>query len=783
MRAARPSLLLSLCAVVVVAAGACPGPVGEGEGEGEGEAGEGEGEAGEGEGEAGEGEGEEGEGEPPPPPPDNDLCGAAKPLTSGVSESGTTLGATDQTPCADADFFEPTDENGGDVVYAFTLGSERGVEIVLEGEFDGVLSLFAEAEGCGEVEDLAPDGRQTCVDATFDGAVESIRIGAVAPGNYFIVVESFAEGGDFDITFTELEPFCEGDANDLAERADADGNEIVGDETPETAFLLSRAAGNQAFTGNADTANPEDPTNLHLCDGDVDYHLIGHMGGVMTLAATAGVVEVRVANVDVEGSIAANSLLYTEGDVVAGLPGVDVDVPAGFYLIKVTEDAVLTGAQNVAYDLAVSHACVGDAFDLPLTPLDLGFEEQQEPTALPLDEPLARSLCADDVDLFAIDVLFEGQLVLTYGGDVGRDVVIDVVSVDSAGVETPVVDVVRVDDEANNTLTFTLEAVPGLYRVTASAPGQISTGAYTFNVTLPGLDGVPANDTCAAATELVDGVAAGGRTVGATDDDRNSFCGFTFGEVPTHDVFFRFTLVGEADVEVEFEPLRDYGGSVTVYTLPSTGCPADLADLVPVGGVDEPACVQSFNPEPLRLPGLPAGDYLVLVDDSIDFFDEVSLEGLFKVTYRVFPDGFPPPAACLVENIDAVDISLGGTLEFAAADFFAGEIDGELCRQAGNEKVLSFVAPQNGTLVARTQQLEFDDGDFDTVLTLRETCDDPTDEQCDDDGPFDVDEFDSLLEAEVVAGVTYFLIVDGFSDGAPAADQRAVLELAFTAAP
>jgi hypothetical protein len=125
------------------------------------------------------------------------------------------------------------------------------------------------------------------------------------------------------------------------------------------------------------------------------------------------------------------------------------------------------------------------------------------------------------------------------------------------------------------------------------------------------------------------------------------------------------------------------------------------------------------------------------------------------------------------------------TLTLSGDAFLVGDIRGS-CGGNGNERVIEFVAPQTGTLVARTLQEDDFDVDVDTVLYLREECDADDDLTCSDDGNPDFDRdpeglYDSLVVAAVSEGTTYFLVVDSFSSFTPTPDERVRLELLLEA--
>ena len=182
------------------------------------------------------------------------------------------------------------------------------------------------------------------------------------------------------------------------------------------------------------------------------------------------------------------------------------------------------------------------------------------------------------------------------------------------------------------------------------------------------------------------------------------------------------------------------------------------------------AC-KSGNSFRLRVANLPAGDYLVAVDGSILNGLIVALtgadpvqQGSFTLTTQAFPAGFPAAAACeAAETITVPNIGAAPfTSTIAKAELSANELEGT-CGGAGDEKVLTFTAPETATLTIAT-------GDpaggttYDTVVYVRQgdcNSEAATDEVgCNDDGGANVGP--SSVDVNVVAGTTYFIVVAAF---------------------
>jgi hypothetical protein len=222
-------------------------------------------------------------------------------------------------------------------------------------------------------------------------------------------------------------------------------------------------------------------------------------------------------------------------------------------------------------------------------------------------------------------------------------------------------------------------------------------------------------------------------------------------------VFYRFTVAAPVDTRLTLEELAGFGGTMGLFQLPGGTCPAAADGLVPVaiaGGAD--ACTD-FSSTVINAAGLPAGEYLVVVENG--FFDAEG--GLFRVTMEQFADGFPPFASCaddvrLTATLPAA-VGQSTTIEFTAAEFQPDSVsDWGVCSARGGEIVYELTSTVAQTVVFET------DAAADTVLALVEgRCVAESVVGCDDDGA-DTG-LNSLLEADLEANVTYFLVVDLFS--------------------
>ena len=663
-------------------------------------------------------------------------------LVPGVSQNGTLAGAQSDHELCFGD---------ADVAYVFTIDVPSGVIITAGGDFADLALSLLDSVTCELGENPAED--RTCVDEQFffDDQPERIRIGELQPGTYYLVVDGSSFDGPFTVNLNVSEPFCVGDEGDEFARGDP---EVVGNETAASALTLADGFA----TGDVDTAAGFEQG---LCEGDVDYWLVGHLGGALSIATTADAAagfELIGVNVNVDETIATNALVYTEGDVLQNLPITTVDIPAGFYLVKATEQATLVGAERVNYSFAVTHACVGDRFDVPDLELDRFFELQQDPIVLP-SEPQDRSVCAADVDYVVIDALFDGEAKAIISGVDALNVEFAFFTVDELGATTPV-DTVRT--EVGATAEFTATVAAGRLEAHITGGGFIETRTYAIAIVPPGMGGVPENDTCATATTLVSGETVNGRTFGG-DDSAFTACSDGDATDAPADVFYRFTVLADVDTRVRLTSLEGFDGTFGVYRL-EAGCPASPTALVPVAVGGSDVCGDRFE-DVFEIPALAAGEYILMVEDPAFSFGVPG--GIFQVTMEQFADGFPPPAACQAENVRPLSLPAIGsstTVDFVAADFFPNELsDWGLCSGRGDEVVYEIVSPVRVQLTIETS------GTADMVLALLNgTCEEAAVTDCDDDSSEAGN--NSLLVATLEANEVNYLVVDHFSSFSDSAD-------------
>jgi hypothetical protein len=691
---------------------------------------------------------------PPDPPPsgDGETCAAAIDISVAREQGGgTTVGAEDDLSGS------CSGQQAPDVVYRVTITEPSGLIARAEGvEYD--VGLYLLADGC---EREVPGA---CSDAMMNQlAIEEVKVPLLDPGDYYLVVEGYGlpggpATGDFTLDVV-LYPggVCIGDFLDAN----------AGDATAATATFAGGRDIDTNDTNDPGTVGP-DPFPLTLCDGNVDMFSVGHLGGALSVATpiTRG-----------DGTVTTDILHATlDGDALAegaplGQAPFDGDAPRGYYLVKVTGSDL--GSIGTDYALIVAHECEPDDLD----DADASLDDERYQTTLvgafePLEDAVERSVCLTDKDTFVLDNVVAGDVVVDLDGAAALRAMVDVV--DRSGVEPVVTPYAGFDAavSAADLVVALADAPAGRYLLTVDGGDDPPAAAlaYSFQATFAGVADAPANDACAAAVALDGGVAIG-RTITGSDDvdlacngDDEAAAG-----LGTADVFYTLHLDAQTDLALSFDgSVTGFRGALGLFAYPGT-CPSSMSELVVVEQAMGPACLrgEAFD---LRLRGVAAGDYLVVVDGvfrpeqqtMMGPIAEVNTRGGFHLSSTLHPDGLPPLAACTAAEPLPLPAA-GATVELSFDNSALGNqiMAYGACSEGGYgaEKVFTFQPDADATLDITA------DG-YDTVVSVREgDCEFGTQIACNDDVNFNGGDYSSrVVGVDVRAGVTYYVLVDAWSD-------------------
>jgi hypothetical protein len=687
--------------------------------------------------------------------PQGETCENPFELTAGVQASGDSTGADDDFGSACANGNAPSQP---DLVYHFTLTEASGVEIDLNGidGFDGILMLFK--DGCTDADRVGE-----CVDK--DSQSEQIVIGLLDPGDYYVVVDGYDAGGAFTLDLSVTPGgMC------VDDEFEANGN--------DTADAAINAGSQDLDTADLDPTTPEpDTIRLGICEGDVDYFLIGHMGGSLDVetTATAGEVSGEV----LEAVIDPQTGAISEGNSLGATPYNVADAPRGAYLLRVAQGQSALPTTGAEYTFKHLHGCQGDADD--------SYDPAQDDATLETavyrfyqapDAPIDRSLCGTDVDAFVLQNVAAGDITVTLAGGAIFQVQVEQIVDDGNGGQTTQAYSNVTTTQQGSDLEVTLPAAPfGSYLLSLSlAAGgtPLQDVPYTFDVSFAGSANPPANDTCQSADavgSLASPVTLQGRTVGAADDLVGP-CGgedvaAQAGKPGAKDVFYALNLPADSALDVRFDgSVSDFYGQVYLLELPNAACPADLSTLTAVSGPDgSPACRAGYGAR-LRLPALQAGDYLLVVDgiyqEAFFIFPEMWTEGGFELTVSA-PATLPPLASCtsaqtltLPASGQSASVALDNTSATNDLDYYGQCSPGG----SGPEQVFTVTPASDATV---TFTAEGSDPGFDTILAVREAeCEFGTEVACNDDIDAQNGNYGSTVTVTLKANTTYYVIVDTY---------------------
>ena len=719
---------LSVLTLTLTTLTACPG---EGDGDGGGE---------------GEGEGEEEQ--------SAESCSTAGVITAGTPIQATTTGAADDV--ANSCTFTPG--AAGDKVYSFTVTEPSSATATLESDVDLNVAIYNAA-------DCLEDNEVVCAD---EGETRDVATAAVLdPGTYFVVVDGSADiSGDFTLTLEFGDPQCVGD-------------QFEGQDANNDTFASAINAGGAAL----DTAALEDGEGgtqalpLNLCPGDVDYFLITHLGGALAVSVTAIAgtpsADLRLATVDLAATLAGNGEIAVTGEGAPIALSATSNLAAGYYLLRVSESGA-TVLDPAEYSFAIAPSCEADGRDSPLAGLDdaalvLDPESNGVTDDIDADSAVESFICNGNADAFAFDPLTTGDLVLSFTG--AADLQLAVTSVvRGQAVESPVTTMTDTTTGGTRTLTVT-DIVPTNRYVVRVAQATATTTSTPYGLSVDFRYDPPANDLCADAEAITATptatVVSGSNVAGTSNMD-----GLCNGDIDAEadkkgvEVFYGLTLTGTTNLELKVAGTDDeFSGDVTLFAAPD-GCPTDLSTLRPIGVSGSQVTAAEIGAacgQRIRLQDVPAGDYLAVVEGAaggfVIIFDIPPSVGPFSLTTQTYPDGFPPAEACT----EALPITLpaAGTSSqtpIAFADFSAeNDITGS-CGGNGQERVLSFTASSTTEVTFSTPS---GDDAIDTVLYLVSgACGGSDVDSCNDDNG--ESGTGSTLTANVVAGTSYFLVVDTY---------------------
>lgn len=677
-----------------------------------------------------------------------------EPIVLDGSYTGSLEGATVDMPLS-------CDGQGGTgkaQVFSFTLDEDAGVEFALEEEFDGMLAVLGG--------DCMTEVDSGCMDSNPPN--EALSFGLLSAGTYHVVVKSYgpepADGATWDYTLTATVTAGGICVNDQFEGETGDQN-----NTPAGAPTAGANDIDTADLGDPDTPGP-DPLRLAVCGDDVDFYVVEHMGGALN--ATISDASLSAELLETTGAPGGED--FAAGTKVGDLP-YDGDLGRGIYLLRMAAGAEPVAQTGAEYSFAVTHGCHPDEFDKVLETEDdsvlsrAAFDLSGTP-----EMPTARSICTGDVDTFTLTNIAEGDITVTLTGgaaltvEVGQpneetvDDADDVVAVADA-MATVMGDDLVVTIPAAAAGTYVVKTVMGM------ATGNVD---YGVTATFGWFTGAPANDECSGATAMTLTTDTPSSVFGWTlegTDHITGPCGDEDNEENmgegTNDVFHSFVLDAASNVSVSLQGENGFNGQVYLLQAEGEACPADLSMATVVKDADMEAICATGSNVTLKYPMLAAGTYFAVVDGvyspAFDFlgiqFPETRTEGAFNLSVTPLSGDFPLEAVCQMTT----DLTLpaDGATETVMVDVttLVAEHEGYgTCGGEGQEAVYTFTP-------AADQTLTFTSTGYDTILTLMNGGCGVTDQVVCNDDTTGIAGNGSQITADVVAGETYYLILDAYS--------------------
>lgn len=294
---------------------------------------------------------------------------------------------------------------------------------------------------------------------------------------------------------------------------------------------------------------------------------------------------------------------------------------------------------------------------------------------------------------------------------------------------------------------------------------QSSSGSFVLDVTLSPPTAAPANDVCAGATPLtfVGSVAvASGDTKAATNGnahgDATPSCSAQAADTG-RDVVFSYTLTAAKDVEITVTPKATSPGffPVAYVRKPNACASAVLSDQV---GCVSTTGQASSGPLKFTLYNQPAGTYSLFIDG------EDSTYGAFDIDIALGGPTLPQPndscASPTVLTVGGAPVAGNNTIAFDDMSESSNPPYSEACdfySWHGKDLVYQFTAGTTGTVHIEVdpQSSDFDPG----IMVLTGTC---SAASCVSANDRDLSGETEELELAVVAGQTYYLVVDNFSN-------------------
>jgi hypothetical protein len=635
--------------------------------------------------------------------PVNDVCAGALTLAEGVPVVSSTRGTMHDYTLSCASYYTYTD-----VVFTFTTTEVRDIIVRITRSAGG--TVYADLQtSCG----VAASSLQ----CRSGSATVELRRNSQPAGTYYVVVEGSADT-DFSIEYTTLEP-----------------SPIPPNDVCSGAIDVPAAGG--IVTGTLlDTSNHYVPTcgSASYTYPDVFYRLV--------LTAPKRI------NISLTMNPTTSYYTYVALMTTCGDRTTEVACATG-YTAAISRNFLDAGTYYIAVDSNLE-----SAFTLTVTLSDPIY-------------PPANDRCSGAINVSG-GGLFVGNLADTYRDyppscstltltDVvysfttvaPQDVTVEVTPI---GASTTYAVAMRstCDDRgtemicrAGNPATFARRSLPaGTYYLIVSGPATGTGNRFLLSLSINAPTPVPPGDLCATAPDI----SAGGTFTSSTlgfGDDYAAVCGST---ATYADLVYRITLAAPADLALTLT------SSATTNYL-------DLRRGACGVGTVTMGCMSGAAPA-VSARGLPAGDYWVLVDTSVEANTSLNV---------VFSAATPPSAACVAATPINVDYTSGSTFTYNHTGTTAGGTNNftpVTCSTSSSaaDAVYALNVPVRSSVSVRSDTTA---GAYDGALYMRSLCDTPRSEfLCNDDcGSTRASCLPSDGGTVTLEPGTYYIVQDGYTSG------------------
>lgn len=545
-------------------------------------------------------------------PVPHDTCSTPITLVDGVPRTGdSSVGALDQETgtCAGAG-------STPDVVYTYTLGSNRRVNLQVTTTYDAAISIRSTCNNSVT--------ESTCLDSVAGAGSEALDIRNQAPGTYFVIVDGVGgQSGSIDVSLSTSTP------------------PPAGDFCPEVVALSEGATLDQPLS----SAYANDTTGTCGGAGRERVYTFTIPGSrnvnISTSATFAHAAYLRGASCESGAESACNLSTFSGGTHTATISIPNLGAGTYFLFVDATAEGA-TGTFDITYSAT---APIGPPpNDTCATPTILTEGLTTMGTLDAASDTKAVSCVAGSNKEVFYQFTIATNRHVTITSNSGFDTSLTLLANDC----TTERQCVNVNAGGEQIIEENLPA--GTYKVIVESVAG-SSGTFTIGYTTSAPIIRPPNDKCAGAITLSSGVTVSGVNMNNALNDASGACGGASG----NDVVYTFTIPGPSNQRAKITVSNASGFDPVVYAQGGT-----------CGGAEvQCANARTDGTEVLDMPNLPPGTYYVWVDQ---------LAGTATASFDIRLDlltAVPPPSndTCTSPSTMTAGVVQNGSTVGAADDY------------------------------------------------------------------------------------------------------------------